>query len=63
MAVAHLLVVLSGAKGILSARLSNETGNLAHVVVAALVIRAIIVAVALNLTAPRLGVPKESLFA
>lgn len=63
LAVANLLVVFCGAESILSARLSNEAGNLAHMVVAALVIGAVIVAGALDLSASRLGVPEESLLA
>jgi len=63
LAVAYLLVVLGGAEGILSTRLSDEAGDLAHMVVAALVIRAVIIAAALDLAASGLGVPEESLFA
>lgn len=63
LAVAHLLVVLRGAESVLAARLSDEAGNLAHVVVTALVIGAIVVGRALDLPASRPGVTEESLLA
>lgn len=63
LAVAHLLVVLRGAQGILATRLSNQTGNLAHVIVAALVVGAIIVRGAFDLPTSGLGIAKESFLA
>lgn len=63
LALANLLVILCGAQSILTAWLSNQTGYLAHMIIAGLVIGTIIIRAAFNFATAAFGITKEALFA
>lgn len=60
--VANLTMILCCAERILAARLSNQAGNLAHVIVTALIVGAVIVGAALDLATARASISNEALF-
>lgn len=61
--VANLTMILGSAECILSTGLSNQAGDLTHVIVTALIVGAILVSVALDLAASRASIAEEAFLA
>lgn len=61
--VANLTMILGSAECILSTGLSNQAGNLTHVIITALIVGAILIAVAFDLAATGASISEESFLA